>query len=149
MEPNSHYRSSSVGLVLSNMNIARITPPQFFNIHSNIIYPSTPRSSKRSLPIKYSDQNLYEFLIFSEHATCHAYLTLLDLIMIGEGYIMWSFSLCRFLQPPFIPSLLIQIFCSVFCSQTLPLCIHHYYKSPNTVCIQNSRYSYIFLRCNL
>jgi len=30
-------------------------PPYFSNIHSNIIFPPTPRSSECSLPLRFSD----------------------------------------------------------------------------------------------
>jgi hypothetical protein len=85
--------------------------------------PSTPRSSKMSLLFKCSDQNLCEFLTFRMRATWFAYLTILDLIMFGEGYIILNFSLCRFLEHPVISSLLYpNIPLSFLFSDTLNLC---------------------------
>jgi hypothetical protein len=39
------------------MNPAYNLPPYFSRIHSNIIFPYTPRSSEWSLPFKFSNQN--------------------------------------------------------------------------------------------
>jgi hypothetical protein len=55
-----HYRfhkSPSVVPVPNLMNPVHTLPPNFPNIHSTIVLPSTPRSSEWSLPFRFSDQN--------------------------------------------------------------------------------------------
>jgi len=69
--------------------------------HSSIIFPSTPRSSKWSLPFRFLTKFFYAFLISAMCATCTVHLILLALIILtfGKAYKLWS-SLCILLQPP-------------------------------------------------
>jgi hypothetical protein len=61
----------------------------FPTIHFNIIFPSTPMSSTVLLPSNFPTKIFYLFLISTIHATCPAYLILLDfitLIILCEEY---------------------------------------------------------------
>jgi len=67
-------------------------------IHSNIILPSMHRSSKRSLPFRFSNQN-FVFFISSIHSACPTHLILFDLMApILEACKLWSSSSCSLLQ---------------------------------------------------
>jgi hypothetical protein len=59
----------------------------------------------RAAHCPYPTNNLYLFLFFPICAMCQDHLILLDLIILiilGEEYISWSFSLCCFFHPPVI-----------------------------------------------
>jgi hypothetical protein len=51
-------------------------PTLFPELNSNIIFPSTPRSSEWSLPFRLPTKILYAFLIYPMRATCLVYLIL-------------------------------------------------------------------------
>jgi len=53
-----HYCVHNSLPVLSQMQAVHSFPPYFPKIHSNIIFPSTSRSSSWSLPFRFCDQNL-------------------------------------------------------------------------------------------
>jgi hypothetical protein len=55
-------------------------PTSFPDIHSNIISPSTPRSSELFLPFTFPDQNFVCTFTYPMRATWHAHLILLYLI---------------------------------------------------------------------
>jgi hypothetical protein len=57
------HRSPPLVPVLSQMNPAHIFPPYFPKIESNIILLSKHRSSARSFPFRFSDQNFVYILI--------------------------------------------------------------------------------------
>jgi len=106
--PKIHY-SFHKGLPLS-LSWARwiqstVTPLYFPKIHSNVILPSMSKSSKWSLPFSLPTKVLCAFLASPIRATCLARLISLDLltlIMFGEAYKLWSFSLlCSLLRPDF------------------------------------------------
>jgi len=59
--PKVHFRvqkNQPSFSILSQMNPVRIFSPYFPKIHSNIIFPLTPRSSEWFLPFRFSDQNI-------------------------------------------------------------------------------------------
>jgi len=81
--PKDHYRvqkSQQLVPALRQMNPVHILPPYYLQIHSNIMFLSTPRPSVWSLPFRFSDQNLYAFLIMPMRATYPAR------IIFGEMY---------------------------------------------------------------
>jgi len=56
-----HYRvhkSPPLILIMRQMHSVHSLPPYFPKTHSNIIVLCTPRSSKRSLPFRFSNQNI-------------------------------------------------------------------------------------------
>jgi hypothetical protein len=80
-----------------------------FWIHPRNILLCMPTSSGLFLPIRFSDQTFYAFLISPMRVTCSAYLILLDLIILiicGKAYKLRSSSLCSLLQPSATSSLL-------------------------------------------
>jgi hypothetical protein len=81
----------------------------FPKIHSNITFPSTPRSFEWSLSFRFSDRNLLRSSHRYMRATWLAYPVFLDLITIirfGKVYRLWSSSLCSLLRPPATCSIL-------------------------------------------
>jgi len=88
-------------------------PPYFPNTLSNMIFPSTPRSTSCLFFPGIPTTILYLSFTFSMHATRSAPLTLIEfitLITCGEAYKLWSSSLCL---PPLPPSQ-IQTFPSAY-----------------------------------
>jgi len=60
MDPESSLpfsQTSQLVPILSPMNSVHTYPPYFSTSHSNIIFPSMPRSSKRSHPFTFPDHN--------------------------------------------------------------------------------------------
>jgi hypothetical protein len=103
--PKFYHRDHSPQLVpvLSQMHPVHTLPPCFLKIHSNFSFPSTPMSSKLSLPFRFQTKMLYTYLISLSRATWPTHLTLLDfiaLIIFDEAYKLQSFSLCSLVQPP-------------------------------------------------
>jgi hypothetical protein len=66
-------------LVLSQMNPVHTFPPYSSKIHSNIILPSTPRSSEWSLPFRFSSKNYVSI----SHLAYPIPLDLIALITVG------------------------------------------------------------------
>jgi len=102
LEVHSHVQKSlSLVPVLSQMNLVYTFPPCFSKIHSGIIIPSFPRSSKWSRPFGFSNQSFVLISYISHVCYMAPHLTHLDLITLiifSEEYKLWSSSLCIFLH---------------------------------------------------
>ena len=104
--PNDHYR---IHTCPPPVPVVNQPTSHFLKIHFNIILPSTPGSSKWSLPFRFSYQNLVCTSLLPIRATCTAHLILLDFItrtILGEQYRSLSTSLCSFLHSPITSPLL-------------------------------------------
>jgi len=84
-----HYRDHKwqpMVHILSHIHPVLTSSPYFPKLHSNIIFPSTSRSSMSSLPFRFSNQNFVYIIISAMRATFTAH------------HKLWSSSLCSFLN---------------------------------------------------
>jgi len=68
--------------ILSQMNPDHNFPPYFPNIYSNIVLPSTPRSSECLFSSGFLNKILHAFISPMHVITCPAHQVLLDLIIL-------------------------------------------------------------------
>ena len=98
------HKGSPILPILSRTNTIPRIVNYLIKIHSNIVLPSTLRTSFRSLTCKFPVRILKAFLPTFILARWPAHLNCLDLIImtiLGEQYKLWSSSLWSFLPSPF------------------------------------------------
>jgi len=89
MEPEVHYpQGTTTGPYPEPNGPVHTFPSYFSKIHSNITFPSMPRSSEWSLPFRFTNQYIV-FILSLPCAECLTPLILLDLITLitfSEAY---------------------------------------------------------------
>ena len=130
MEPEGSWKHSQRSANCPYPGPSRSSPKvptyHFLKLHHNIYLPSTTRSSKWSLFLRFPHQHPVYALLSIICSTCPAHLILLDFItwtISGEEQRSLSSSLCSFLHCPVTSSLLgSSNLLSTLFSNTLTLC---------------------------
>ena len=95
--------------ILSQLNPVHNPTSHFLNIYLNVTLPSTPRSLKWSLTLRFPHQYHVYASPLPIRATCPVNLIILAIItrkILGQAYRTLSTSLCSFLHSPVTSSLL-------------------------------------------
>jgi len=84
---NHVHKSLPLRPVLNQINPVHNFLPYFSKIHSNVVLPSTPRSSKWSRPFKFPDTNFQALPMYPKCYTLRpSYPRLMTLMIISENY---------------------------------------------------------------
>jgi hypothetical protein len=148
-----HYRvhkSSPPVCIPSQINSARNNPAYFSMIHFKTILPYMSGSSYWSLSFWISQQNPACIPLLSHACYIPWHLIILIILIIsGDEYKLWSSSLCNYLQPHIILSLLgPNILLTTLFSNTPNLCsssnVSHPYKTINKITVLYIFNFYVF-----
>ena len=122
--PKVHYRTHKRPppvSILGQPYPVHIPTSHLLEVHPNIMHPSTSRSPRWSLSLRFPHQDPIHPLSSPIRATCPAHLILLDFItrtILGEEYKSFSSALCNLLHSP-LPLPLPSVYCSIILPSVL------------------------------